>query len=72
MTPFEIIILVALYLFAFGYMANSYGLSECNTEYNIWKDVFLVVLVAGTIGVIHFPVTFAEDIWNKLNKEEQK
>ena len=64
MTIFETIILITLYLFAFGYMANTYGVSDVR---NTWKDRFLIVLVAGTFGIILFPITFAGDIWNKLN-----
>ena len=67
MTTFEIIILTALYLFAFGYMANSLGLFE---EYNTLKDKFIIILGAATYGVVWFPMIFAEDIWVKLNKEE--
>ena len=69
MTTFETIILMALYLFAFSYMAHCFGLSD---KRNTWVSKFLVVLAAGTLGVIYFPMIFAEDIWNKLNKEEQQ
>lgn len=66
MTTFEIIILTALYLFAFSYMANSFGLFE---EYNnTLMDKFIIVLAAGTFGIIYFPMTFAGDIWLKLNE----
>lgn len=66
MTTFEIIILTALYLFAFSYMANSFGLfKECNTR----MDRFLILLYAATYGVVWFPMVFAFDIWFKLNKE---
>lgn len=68
MTTFETIILIALYLFALGYMAHCFGLSNKD---NTWIDRFLIVLAAGTIGVIYFPLIFSEDIWNKLNKKEQ-
>jgi len=67
MTTFEIIILTALYLFAFSYMANSFGISD---EYNTRVVKFIIVLAAGTLGIIYFPTTFAGDIWVKLNKEE--
>ena len=67
MTTFEIIILTILYLFAFSYMANSFGISN---EYNTRRDKFIIVLAAGTFGIIYFPMTFAGDIWVKLNKEE--
>lgn len=66
MTEFEIIILIALYLFAFSYMANSYGMADKRT----WKDVLLIIVVAATFGIISFPMTLAGDIWYKLNKEE--
>jgi len=65
MTTFEIIILTALYLFAFSYMANSFGLFE---EYNTRIDKFDIILAAGTFGVIWFPLIFARDIWLKLNE----
>jgi hypothetical protein len=64
MTTFEIIILTALYLFAFSYMANSFGLFE---KYNTRKDKFIIILAAATFGVIWFPMIFAGDIWQKLN-----
>lgn len=67
MTVFEIIILIVLYLFSFGYMANSFGFSD---ENNTWIDRLFIVLVAVIIGVIYFPIFFGGDIWNKLNKEE--
>ena len=64
MITFEIIILTALYLFAFGYMVNCLGLFE---EDNTWMDNIGIVLVAATFGAIAFPIIFAEDIWAKLN-----
>lgn len=64
MTTFEIIILTALYLFAFSYMATSYGLFE---KYNTLKDKFIIILAAATFGIIWFPLIFAGDIWQKLN-----
>ena len=67
MTPFEIIICIALYLFAFSYTANSFYMPN---KHNTWKDRLLLVLTAGTIGVIYFPMILAIDIWNKLNNEE--
>ena len=69
MTTFETIILIALYLFAFSYMAHCFGAPN---KRNTWIVALLVVLAAGTIGVIYFPMIFAEDIWNKLNKEEKQ
>lgn len=67
MTTFEIIILTALYFFAFSYMANSFGLFE---EYNNTRmDRFYVILAAGTLGIIWFPTIFARDIWQKLKRE---
>jgi hypothetical protein len=64
MTTFEIIILTALYLFAFSYMANSFGLFD---KYNTRIDKFGIILAAATFGVIWFPLIFAGDIWQKLN-----
>lgn len=64
MTTFEIIILITLYLFEFGYTVNSYGLLD---ERNTRKDKILIVLAALTIGVFQFPMIFAADIWKKLN-----
>lgn len=69
MTTFEIIILTALYLFAFSYMANSFSVFE---ENNTRIDRFLIVLTAATFGVIWFPLIFAADIWTKLNNEEKQ
>lgn len=69
MTTFETLILIALCLFAFSYMAHWFGLFN---EHNTWLDKVLVLLIAGTIGVLSFPMVFAEDIWNKLNKEEKQ
>lgn len=69
MTPFEKIILINLYLFAFSYMAHCFGLLD---KRKTWVSVVLIVLASGTLGVIYFPMIFAEDIWNKLNKEEQQ
>ena len=63
MTLFEFIILTTLYLFAFSYMSNRYLYDKRNS----WIDVFLITLLAGTIGVIIFPIIFADDIWEKLN-----
>ena len=62
MTLFEFIILTTLYLFAFSYMSN-----RLYDERNSWINVFLITLLAGTIGVIIFPMIFADDIWEKLN-----
>ena len=66
MTTFEIIILTALYIFAFIYMFNCMGAEDIDHP---WLNS-LIVLFAGTFGVICFPGVFARDIWNKLNKEE--
>lgn len=64
MTLFEFIIITVFYLFAVSYMINCIGLFD---EHNTWIDAFLITLLAGTIGVIIFPMIFAEDIWKKLN-----
>lgn len=69
MATFEIIMLTALYLFSFSYMTHSLGIFD---EHNTWTDTILIILAAGTIGVVYFPLIFAEDIWNKLNKEKQQ
>ena len=68
MTTFEIIILTALYLFAFGYMAMSFGIDD---ERNTWINSLCILIASVTIGIIYFPATFAMDIWKTLNKEEQ-
>lgn len=67
MTTFETLILIALCLFAFSYMAHCFDLFD---EHNTWLDRVLALLEAGTIGILSFPMIFAGDIWNKLNKEE--
>lgn len=67
MTTFEIIILTVLYLFAFGYMASSFDIFN---ERNTWRKEVFILIVAGTIGILNFPLVFAGDIWNKLNKEK--
>lgn len=59
---------MALYPFAFSYMAHWFGLFN---EHNTWLDRVIALLAAGTIGVLCFPMIFAEDIWNKLNKDEK-
>jgi hypothetical protein len=69
MTPFEIIILIVLYLFALGYIATSFDIFN---ERNTWRKELFILIVAGTIGVLNFPLVFAGDIWTKLNKEEQQ
>ena len=69
MTTFEIIILIALYLFAFGYMAMSFDIDD---KRNNCIDRFGIVIAAATIGIICFPIVFAMNIWKKLNKEKQQ
>ena len=69
MTPFETIILIALYLFAFSYMANCFGALD---DRNTWMTAFLVLISAATLGIFCFPIILGQDIWNKLNKEERK
>lgn len=69
MTAFEIITLTALYLFAFGYMAMSFGIED---ERNIWINRLCILIAAVTVGIIYFPAVFAMDIWKTLNKEEQQ
>lgn len=68
MTPFESIILAALYTFAFAYAAQDFGLRK----YDILIVKILIVIMAATIGVLCFPTIIAGDIWNKLNEEEQQ
>ena len=67
MTTFETIILITLYLFALGYMASSFDIFN---ERNTWREELFILIVAGTIGVLNFPLVFAGDIWKKLNKEK--
>lgn len=69
MTTFEIIILTALYLFAFSYMVNCFGALD---ERNTWVTAFFVVVSAATLGIFCFPIVLGQDIWNKLNKEEEQ
>ena len=66
MTPFEIIILVIYYLFAVGYVyIDTIALKNERTVTSL-----SVLFAAVTIGVVIFPLTFAADIWEKLNKEK--
>ena len=67
MTPFETIILVALYLFAFSYMAHCFGKLD---KRNTWITAFLTLVSAATFGIFCFPIVFGQDIWKKLNKEK--
>jgi hypothetical protein len=69
MNAFEIIILIALYLFAFSYMANCFGIF---VKRNTWVTASLLLFFAATIGIFSFPLVLGQDIWNKLNKEEQQ
>lgn len=62
MTPFEIIILIALYLFAFIYTIHAMGINDTND----WV-IRLIILVSGAVGIFVFPALFAIDIWEKLN-----
>lgn len=68
MTTFEAIILAALYLFAFSYMANCLGALD---DRNTWITVIIIMFSAATFGIFCFPIILGQDIWNKLNKEEQ-
>lgn len=64
MTTFEIIILIVCYLFAWSYMY----LHFLNVEENKGLGTFLFIMfAASTIGIVMFPMTFAGDIWQKLN-----
>lgn len=69
MTTFEIIILTALYLFAFGYMVMSFGIED---ERNTWINRLCIIIIVLFVGFIYFPAVFAMDIWKFLNKEEQQ
>ena len=67
MTPFETIILIVLYLFAFVYTIHAMGIKDADD----WV-IRLIILISGAVGIFAFPVLFAVDIWEKLNKEEQQ
>lgn len=69
MTTFERIALIVYALFAWSYMFHAY----MSTTYNkTWYDIVFYMIISASIGIICFPVVFAEDIWKKLNKEEQQ
>lgn len=63
MTTFEIIILTALYLFAFFYTILAMGIKDTDD----WV-IRLIILVSGAVGIFVFPALFAIDIWEKLNR----
>ena len=63
MTPFEIIILIVLYLFAFIYTIHAMGIKDTDD----WV-IRLIILVSGAVGVFVFPALFAVDIYEKLNR----
>lgn len=67
MTNFEFALAVIYCLFAWTYMAHSFGIDECDSI----VIRLLIVIASMTIGILYFPAIFAEDIWKKLNKEEQ-
>ena len=69
MTTFEIIILTALYLFAFGYMVMAF---DIDNEHNTWIDRLCILMAVLIVGIIYFPTVFAIDIWKTLNKEERQ
>ena len=67
MTPFEIIILIILYLFAFTYTIYAMGIKDTDN----WV-IRLIILVSGAVGIFVFPALFAVDIWEKLNNKEEQ
>ena len=67
MTPFEIIILIILYLFAFTYTIHAMGIKDTDN----WV-IRLIILVSGAVGIFVFPALFAVDIWEKLNNKEEQ
>lgn len=67
MTPFETVILIALYLFAFVYTIHAMGIKDADD----WV-IRLIILISGAVGIFAFPAVFAIDIWKTLNKEEQQ
>ena len=67
MTNFECALAVIYYFFAWGYMAHTFGIDKCDSI----VIRLLIVIASMTIGILYFPAIFAEDIWKKLNKEEQ-
>lgn len=67
MTPFETIILIVLYLFAFVYTIHAMGIKDADD----WV-IRLIILISGAVGIFVFPAVFAIDIWKTLNKEEQQ
>ena len=68
MTNFECALAIIYYLFAWAYMAHSFGTDECDSI----VIRLLIVIASMTIGILYFPAIFAEDIWKKLNKEDEK
>ena len=65
MTLFEVLVLIFCLLFAFAYMLNRYGeLYGINTA----KKLFMITIMALTLGLLWFPVVLATDIYKKLNK----
>lgn len=68
MSNFEIALVIIYYMFAWGYMAHSFGSDDCDDA----VTRLLVIIASMTIGILYFPAIFAEDIWKKLNKEEQQ
>jgi len=65
MTLFEVLVLIFCLLFAFAYMLNRYGeLYGINTA----KKLFMITIMALTLGLLWFPVVLATDIYKKLNR----
>ena len=69
MTTFERLILIAYMLFAWTYMYLTYMSISHNKT---WCNVVIDMLISAIFGLISFPMVLAADIWNKLNKEEQR
>ena len=66
MNIFEIICLVIYLSFAFSYMSHSF----INDKDRDIVKIILIILAA-TLGIFLFPLIFAEDIYNFLNKENR-
>ena len=66
MTNFELVIVTIYCLFAWAYMIRAFGFDNDRT----WVTRLLTMILA-ILGIVWFPMVIAEDIWKKLNKEQQ-
>ena len=62
MTPFEIIILILIYLFCYGYV-----LAIFDKEENIWLRIFLMIV--SFVMALYAPLFIASAVFEKLNNE---